>query len=404
VTGSGKPPHRHDDLFAWARRIATGRLAPIAECGPEGRVSRDLLKALGDEGVLPLLFPADGGPRAQANAETICLIREAVAYACTPAEVAISMQGIGGYPVLQSGPDHQLRRWIPVLRAGTAVAAFALTEPGAGSDAAALELRADPDGSGGWRLTGTKTWITNAPDADFYTTFARTTQGAGARGVTAFLVPADAPGLRQSAIALFAPHPIGRLEFDGVRVAAADVLGEVDRGFAVAMKTFDLFRPSVGAAAVGMACAALDATIAYTSTRQAFGQEIGRKQAVAHALADAATKLEASRLLVYAAAAAYDARDIRVSAKSAMAKVFATETAQQVIDLAVQFHGASGLESGHLIELLYREIRATRIFEGASEIQRDIIARDLFADTAIGRPRRPAPLSSRGAENQALPR
>lgn len=384
--------HEHpagEDLFAWARRIATDSLAPIAAREPEGRVSRDLLKALGDEGVLSLLFPADGGPRAQASAETICLIREAVAYACTAAEVAISMQGIGGYPVLQSGQDHHLRRWIPALRAGTAVAAFALTEPEAGSDAAALQLRADPDGSGGWRLNGRKMWITNAPDADFYTTFARTTQGAGANGVTAFLVPADSPGLQQRAIELFAPHPIGRLEFDGVPVGAADVIGEVDRGFAVAMKTFDLFRPSVGAAAVGMASAALDATIDYTSTRQAFGQELGRKQAVAHALADAATRLEAARLLVHAAAAAYDTQDLRVSARAAMAKVFATEAAQQAIDMAVQFHGASGLESGHLIELLYREIRATRIFEGASEIQRDIIARDLFAETAIGRLRRP---------------
>jgi acyl-CoA dehydrogenase len=218
------------DLLMWARRIATDRLAPIAAREPQGRVSRDLLRALGDEGLLPLLFPAAGGPRAQASAATICLLREAVAYACTPAEVAISMQGIGGYPVLQSGQDHHVRRWVPALRAGTAVAAFALTEPEGGSDAAALQLRADPDGSGGWRLNGTKMWITNAPDADFYTTFARTTSGAGAKGVTAFLVPADAPGLRQRAIELFAPHPIGRLEFDGVRVEAADVPGEIDGG------------------------------------------------------------------------------------------------------------------------------------------------------------------------------
>jgi acyl-CoA dehydrogenase len=376
------------DLFASVRRIATEQLAPIARRGPEGRVSRDVMQALASEGLLGLLFPLGGNDREQATAETICLLREAVAYSCTPAEVAISMQGIGGYPVLQSGrPDH-LERWIPAMRDGSAVAAFALTEPEAGSDAAALQLRAEPDGPGRWRLHGTKTWITNAPDADFYTTFARTTQGAGARGVTAFLVPSDSPGLHASRIELVAPHPIGRLEFDGVLVTDADVLGEVDRGFGVAMKTFDLFRPSVGAAAIGMAAAALDATVLHTSTREAFGQPLGRQQAVAHALADAATKLEAARLLVRSAAIAYDTHDDRVSAKAAMAKVFATESAQQVIDTAVQFHGASGLQTGHLLEGLYREIRASRIFEGASEIQRDIIARDLYAGTAIGRPAR----------------
>jgi acyl-CoA dehydrogenase len=185
---------------------------------------------------------------------------------------------------------------------------------------------------------------------------------------------------------MFAPHPLGELSFDGVPVKRADVLGDIDRGFRVAMRTLDLFRPSVGAAAIGMAQAALDATITYTSNRVAFGQPLAAKQAVAHALADAATKLEASRVLVMHAAKAYDAGDERITAKAAMAKLFATESAQQVIDTAVQFHGGSGLRAGHLLELLYREIRALRIYEGASEIQRDLIARDLFRDTPTGTP------------------
>ncbi|WP_217574396.1 acyl-CoA dehydrogenase family protein [Streptomyces sp. GbtcB7] len=372
------------DLLTDVRRVASERLAPIAHAGTDGRVNRDLLRALSTEGVLGMLFPGHGTDGAQTTAETICLLREALAYGCVEAEVALAMQGIGGYPVLQSGQRHHLDRWLGPLREGTAVAAFALTEPDAGSGAAALRLEAVADGDG-WRLHGTKMWTTNAPDADFYTTFARTTQGAGARGVTAFLVPADSPGLKATSVELFAPHPIGRLDFDSVRVTRADVLGEVDRGFRVAMKTFDLFRPSVGAAAVGMAQAALDAAVRHTSQRQAFGQALGRQQAVAHALSDAATKLEASRLLVRAAAAAHDSGDGRVTAKSAMAKLFATESAQQVIDTAFQFHGASGLRAGHLLEGLYREIRASRIFEGASEIQRDIIARDLYRDTPIGR-------------------
>jgi acyl-CoA dehydrogenase len=362
------------------RDAASKILAPIAAAGPHGRVSRELLRATAATGILHRLFPTGAGARASAS--TICQIREALGYGCPAADVAVSMQGIGGYPILQSGQPHQRDRWIGPMRDGTAVAGFALTEPDVGSDAAAITLEAVPDGDG-WRLHGVKQWITNAPDADFYVTFARTTAGARARGVTAFVVPGDAPGLSGTPIDLLADHPIGRLEYDGVRVGTADVLGEVDRGFRVAMKTFDLFRPSVGAAAIGMGHAALDATVDRTAYRQAFGRAIGSNQAVAHALADAATRLEASRHLVEQAALAYEAGDPRVTVKAAMAKVFATETAHAVIDTAVQFHGASGLEAGHLLESLYREVRASRIFEGASEIQRDLIARDLYRQTPL---------------------
>jgi alkylation response protein AidB-like acyl-CoA dehydrogenase len=276
------------------------------------------------------------------------------------------------------------------VAAGDAVAAFALTEPEAGSDAAALTLRAEPDGPG-WRLTGEKIWISNAPEADFYTVFARTTQGAGARGVSAFVVPADRPGLGGEHLDMISPHPIGRLIFDGVPVQPAELLGEQDRGFRVAMRTLDLFRPSVGAFAVGMAQAATDAAVAHAGTRTAFGGPLKDQQAVSHLLAEMATRTEAARLLVYAAAAAYDASagagagagasagaGKGLAAKSAMAKLFATETAQFVVDAAVQLHGARALRRGHLLEHLYREVRAPRIYEGASEIQRTIIARELY--------------------------
>ena len=367
---------------AEVREHAAAELRPLAEAGQPGRVNRDLLKAMGRLGLLARLFPgaAAGQPSREAQATDLCLLRESLAIHSTEAETALALQGLGSYPVLQSGRDEQVRRWLPAVAAGDAVAAFALSEPGAGSDAAALELAADPDGDG-WRLTGTKTWISNAPEADFYTVFARTTPGAGAHGVSAFLVPAGRPGLSGEHLDLVSPHPIGTLTFDAVPVRADELLGEPDRGFAVAMRTLDLFRPSVGAFAVGMAQAALDAACAYASSRTAFGGLLKDQQAVAHLLAEMATRTEAARLLVYSAAAALDSGEPRsagVAGRSAMAKLFATETAQFVVDAAVQIHGARALQRGHLLEHLYREVRAPRIYEGASEIQRTIIARQLF--------------------------
>ena len=363
-------------------RVLAGReLVPLAAGGDEGRVNRPLLSAMGRHGLLAAIFPGAGAgqPTGQAAALELCLLREALASVSTEAETALALQGLGGYPILQSGSPELVGTWIPRIARGEAVAAFALSEPGAGSDAAALELRAEPDGDG-WRLSGEKIWISNAPEADIYTIFARTTEGAGARGVTAFALPADRPGLGGEHLELLAPHPIGRLVLDGVRVGREEVLGEVDRGFHVAMRTLDLFRPSVGAFAVGMGRAALDAAVAYAGSRQAFGGALRQQQAVAHALAEMATRLEAARLLVYAAAAAYDAGagPRELPRQAAMAKLFATETAQYVIDTAVQLHGARGLVRGHVLEHLYREVRATRIYEGASEVQRTVIARSLF--------------------------
>ncbi|MGW6141540.1 acyl-CoA dehydrogenase family protein [Streptomyces sp. NPDC055144] len=359
---------------AWCaelRALAAERLAPLAEKGEPGKVNRPLVAELGRLGLLERLF--------RSGALDLCLMRESLARACTEAETALALQGLGAHPVHAYGTDAQRAHWLPRVSEGTAVAAFALSEPGAGSDAAALALRAEPDGTGGWCLIGEKTWISNAPEADFYTVFARTAPDAGARGVTAFLVPADRPGLTGTPLDMLSPHPIGSLDFDAVPVTADDVLGEPDRGFRVAMTTLNLFRPSVGAFAVGMAQAALDATLAHTARRDAFGGKLKDLQTVAHQVADLALRTEAARLMVYAAAAAYDAGAPDVPQRAAMAKLLATETAQHVVDTAVQLHGARALQRGHLLEHLYREVRAPRIYEGASEVQRAIIAKELYA-------------------------
>ncbi|WP_406496035.1 acyl-CoA dehydrogenase family protein [Streptomyces sp. NBC_01604] len=398
--------------IAWCaelRTLAADRLRPLAEKGEPGHVNRPLVAELGQQGLLSRLFTS--------GALDLCLMRESLAHACTEAETALALQGLGAHPVHAHGTPAQRDRWLPRVTDGTAVAAFALSEPGAGSDAAALSLTARPDGPAGaessadtlasgpsgpsgpsgagapadalaadpdgparWRLTGEKCWISNAPEADFYTVFARTTPGAGARGVTAFLVPADRPGLTGTALDLLSPHPIGALDFDAVPVTADDVLGEVDRGFRVAMGTLNLFRPSVGAFAVGMAQAALDAALAHTAQRDAFGGKLRDLQTVAHQVAEMALRTEAARLMVYAAATAYDAGAPDVPKRAAMAKLLATETAQYVVDAAVQLHGARALRRGHLLEHLYREVRAPRIYEGASEVQRGIIAKELYAN------------------------
>ncbi|MER5253120.1 acyl-CoA dehydrogenase family protein [Streptomyces sp. NPDC002855] len=385
---------------AWCaelRTLADERLRPLAEKGEPGRVNRPLVEALGELGLLDRLFAGEGegggeggastpstpsasrAPRATSGALGLCLLRESLAYACTEAETALALQGLGAHPVAAYGSARQREQWLAPARAGHAVAAFALSEPGAGSDAAALALRAAPDGPSSWRLTGEKCWISNAPEADFYTVFARTTPGAGARGVTAFLVPADRAGLTGTPLDMLSPHPIGALAFDGVTVTGDDVLGEPDRGFRVAMTTLNRFRPSVGAFAVGMAAAALDATLAHTAQREAFGGKLKDLQAVAHQVAEMATRTEAARLMVHAAAAAYDRDEPDIARRAAMAKLMATETAQYVVDAAVQLHGACALQRGHLLEHLYREVRAPRIYEGASEVQRTIIAKELYS-------------------------
>jgi alkylation response protein AidB-like acyl-CoA dehydrogenase len=368
------------------RRLAREVFAPLAAAGPPGRVNRPLVRALGETGLLGRLFPTPlGGTGGEGvSATELCGLREALARECTAAETALALQGLGTYPLVQSGSAELAGRFVPAVARGEAVAAFALSEPGAGTDAAALALAAEPDGDG-WRLTGEKIWISNAPDADLYTVFARTSPAAGARGVTAFVVEGDAAGLSGEPIEMIAPHAIGRLVFDAVPVRAGDVLGEVNGGFRVAMRTLDLFRPSVGAFAVGMAQAALDQAVLHARERHAFGRPIADFQAVSHTLADMATRTQAARHLVYGAARAYDeGRTADITRLAAMAKLYATETAQFVVDAAVQILGARALVAGHPLEHLYREVRAPRIYEGTSEIQRTIIARSLLRPPSPG--------------------
>jgi alkylation response protein AidB-like acyl-CoA dehydrogenase len=358
------------ELYERTRGLAAETFDPIARAGVPGRVNRPMLAALAEQGLLGRLF----AKHRRVPAIELCLIREALATGCTEAETAFALQGLGAYPILQAGSEAVKSDWIPRVAAGTAVAAFALTEPEAGSDVAAVSLSAEPHGDG-YRLSGEKLWISNAPDADVYTVFART--GEGSRGLTAFAVPGDSPGLSGERKTLLAPHAIGSLTFEGVQVRATQVLGEPGDGFRVAMRTLDLFRPSVGAFAIGMARRALELAKDWALERHTFGKPLKDHQAVAHRLADISARVEAARLLVHQAAAAHDA-GVPDPALAAMGKLLATEITQEAVDAAVQFHGARALEHGHPLEHLYREVRAPRIYEGASEIQREIIARALF--------------------------
>jgi acyl-CoA dehydrogenase len=371
------PAHR--SLLERSETLARDVLAPIARSGEPGTVNRQLVAALSAHGLVPDVL----GRGHEIPVLNLCVVREGLARFSTEAEISFALQGLGAHPILVAGHPEVAGVWIPRVLAGEAVAAFALTEPDAGSDAASLSLAAEPDGDG-FRLTGEKVFISNAPQADIYTVFARTTPGAGARGITAFAVPGDSLGLSGTAIPFVSDHPIGRLSFDSVPVSRTQVIGEVDHGFGVAMRSLDLFRPSVGAAAVGMAQAALDAAVAHALRRQAFGHPLAALQGVSHQLADVATRVQASRLLVHSAAAAHDAGITPITEAAAMAKLFATETAAIAVDVAIQVHGARALERGHLLEHLYREVRGIRIYEGASEVQREIIARQLFRSAGRG--------------------
>ena len=379
-----------------AKAIAQRSLIPLLEHAEPGRVNRQMLQMLGKSGLLAKLFPVargggavagaangsasgEGDSRRAVSAMDLCLLREGLATECTEAELLLALQGLGAYPIVQSGSDELVAQWMPKVAAGTCVAAFALSEPGAGSDPGGLQLRATKKGEG-WVLDGEKTWISNAPEADVYTVFARSSDELGAKGITAFVVPGKAPGLSGEHIEMVAPHPIGKLSFDSVPVPSKYVLGEVGGGFKVAMRTLDLFRPSVGAFAVGMSQRALDLACAWAKEREAFGKPIKDFQAVSHQLADMATRLRAARLLVWSAASAFDAGVERNTKNAAMAKLFATEAAASIVDSAIQILGARALEHSHPLAHLYLEVRAPRIYEGTSEIQREIIARELFRE------------------------
>ena len=289
-----------------------------------------------------------------------------------------AMQGLGSFPVSLAGSRELKQRILPRVSSGESIAAFAITEPEAGSDVGAIQTTARRDGAT-YVLDGVKTFISNAGLADFYSVFAKTDSAKGSKGISAFLVERDAPGFRfEEKIELISPHPIGRISFDGCRVPAANVLGEEGQGFKIAMQTLDTFRSTVGAAACGLAWRGLDEAISYAKRRVQFGRPISEYQATRMRLAEMATDLDASRLLVYRAAWKKDSGADRVTLEASMAKLFATEAAQRIIDSAVQIHGGAGVVRGSVVEHLYRDVRALRIYEGTSEIQKLVIAGHLL--------------------------
>jgi acyl-CoA dehydrogenase len=334
--------------------------------------------ALGEAGFLKAVVPSDhGGLTSQLDVRTLCLAREILAFRDGLSDFAFAMQGLGTGSISLFGSDALKRRYLPPVRDGKKIAAFALSEPEAGSDVAALATSAKPDGNTHVRIDGEKTWISNGGIADHYVVFARSGEGPGAKGLSAFVVDADAPGLTVAErIEVIAPHPLARITFGGVRVPVENRLGNPGDGFRVAMATLDIFRSTVGAAALGFARRALHETLERASGRKLFGAPLGDLQMTQAAIADSATEVDAAALLVYRAAWTKDRGAERVTSEAAMAKMYATEAAQRVIDRAVQLHGGLGVTKGVKVEELYREIRALRIYEGATEVQKIVIARE----------------------------
>jgi acyl-CoA dehydrogenase len=312
------------------------------------------------------------------DVRTLALIRETLARYSGLADFAFAMQGLGAGPISLFGSRAQRDEWLPKTRSGQAIAAFALSEPASGSDVANIATTARREGNG-YVLDGEKTWISNGGIADLYIVFARTGEAPGARGLSAFIVRGDNPGLRiAERIEVMAPHPLARLAFKGCKVGADAMVGAPGDGFKIAMATLDVFRTTVGAAALGFARRALDETVERTATRELFGAPLSELQMVQGHIADMALEIDAAALLIYRAAWTKDNGAPRVTREAAMAKLYATEAAQRVIDAAVQIHGGDGVRSGHPVEALYREIRALRIYEGASDVQKIIIARSVL--------------------------
>ena len=328
--------------------------------------ARELLSAIGRGGWLKAIVDLD--------LRGLAIVRENIAAMSPLADAVVALQGLGGTPLVIAGTEAQRTRWLPGITDGTLMAGFAMTEPDAGSDVAALRTRATRDGAA-WVIDGEKHLISNAGLADLYIVFARTSPGPGSRGLSAFVVPADAPGLSfAGAQVLAAPHPLGRLRFEACRVPGDALLGEVDRGFKLGMMALDRLRPTVGAAACGLAARAIDEALRHAAVRRQFGQPLSSFQLVREKFGRMATELRASRLLVYHAAWTKDRGAERITVEAAMAKSYATEAAQRIVDEAVQIVGGVGMLVGHPVERLYRSVRALRIYEGATEIQRLIIA------------------------------
>ncbi|HYR10033.1 MAG TPA: acyl-CoA dehydrogenase family protein [Longimicrobium sp.] len=366
-----------DELQAFVR----GEIEPMPhdEHDVDG-ACRELVRRLGAAGVLRLCVPAPyGGAHERLDVRSLCLARETLGRVWGLADFAFAMQGLGSGPISLFGSDALKERYLPPVARGERIAAFALSEPDAGSDVAAMQTtarRAD----GGYVIDGTKTWISNAGIADHYVVFTRFPE-AGERGYAAFVVDADNPGLRVSErIDVIAPHPLGTLVFDGCRVDADALVGQAGAGMRVALGTLDVFRTTVGAAALGFARRALDEAVRWTAQRQAFGKPLRDFQLIQATLGEMALEVDASALLVYRAAWTRDSGADRVTREAAMAKLYATEAAQRVIDAAVQLFGGRGVVSGAPVETLYREIRALRIYEGTSEIQKLVIAGQLLKE------------------------
>ena len=368
-----EPRHRRlsEELDAWCAENL-----PADHDDVDG-TCRDLVARLGRDGWLDHTASDPDAP-GPLDVRTLCLIRETLARHDSLADFAFAMQGLGTGAISLFGTQQQ-REHLRLTRSGRAIAAFALSEPASGSDVAGLETSATRSGDH-FVLNGEKTWISNGGIADLYTVFARTGEGPGAKGISAFLVPADAAGLRiAERLQTIAPHPLARLTFDAVQVPASAMIGEPGRGFMVAMSVLDIFRATVGAAALGFARRALQETLDRVANRELFGAAMAELQMVQGHIADMALDIDAAALLVYRAAWTKDRGAARVTREAAMAKLFATDRAQDVIDRAVQLHGGDGVRVGSTVERLYREIRALRIYEGASDVQKVIIARQVLS-------------------------
>ncbi len=364
-------------LDAWCRE----HLAEKEEAEDVDSACRELVAALGKAGWLRYCVPgASGGVHATVDARSLCIIRETLAYHAGLADFAFAMQGLGSGALTLAGTPEQRERYLPAVASGALLAAFALSEPDAGSDVAALSTTATRTDQG-YRLHGVKTWISNGGIADFYTVFARSGEAPGARGITAFLVPASTPGLRiAERIEVSAPHPLATLSFEECDVPAQAVLGTPGQGFKLAMQTLDLFRVSVAAAATGFARRALAESLRHARQRRMFGQTLADMQITQSKLAEMSAALDAGALLTWRAAWLRDTQATPATREVAQAKMVATENAQRIVDSAVQLFGGLGVKRGSLPERLYREVRALRIYEGATEVQQLIIARSLLKE------------------------
>jgi acyl-CoA dehydrogenase len=368
---------RHRELAHALEQWATDNLANVGHGRDVDAVCRDLVRRLGAAGWLRYAVPAAyGGVSERLDSRSLCLIRETLARHAGLADFAFAMQGLGSGAITLHGSDAVKQRYLPRVASGEWIAAFALSEPEAGSDVAAMTTAARLDGAH-YVLDGSKTWISNGGIADFYTVVARTGEATGAKGLTAFVADADVPGLEiAERIDVIAPHPLATLRFRACRVPAQQRLGEPGQGFRVAMETLDIFRASVAAAALGFARRALQEALEHVRSRRMFGQALAEFQLTQAGIADMATTIDSSALLTYRAAWLRDVKGARTTCEAAMAKLAATEGAQQVIDRAVQMFGGLGVMSEQVVERLYREIRPLRIYEGASEVQKLIIARE----------------------------